>query len=244
MEDRTKDVILTILPLLLYYTLSQFQVDYNALLRSQALSKYAKKRRVKQRIKWSHLNQRISEKQFRRMFRMTRDCFSELCNLIKTKVGEKEFKSESYIDGFLVDKDSMYMTHAKTSGGYISGEVKVGIALRILAGGNPYDLGVLFDIYPKHCNLIMFEVLSKWIIHPKIGGIDFYRFINDNEAMRKVSDGFSKRSNGVLKGVIGALDGWLVRIERPSLWKDGIKNVTSFFFKKRILCVKCTMYSG
>ena len=33
--------------------------------------------------------------------------------------------------------------------------------------------------------------------------------------MVKCSNGFSKRSNGILKGAIGTLDGWLVRIQRP-----------------------------
>ena len=46
--------------------------------------------------------------------------------------------------------------------------------------------------------------------------------------MSKVSEGFSKCSNGVFKGAIGSLDGWLVQIIRPSLWRDEIRNVTSF----------------
>ena len=36
----------------------------------------------------------------------------------------------------------------------------------------------------------------------------------------------------LLKGAIGSLDGWLVRIIRPSLWRDGIQNVTSFYSRK------------
>ena len=28
------------------------------------------------------------------------------------------------------------------------------------------------------------------------------------------------------------MDGWLVRIQRPSLWRDGVLNVTSFFSRK------------
>ena len=136
---------------------------------------------------------------------MARECFSKLYNFIITRVGEKKFKSESYIDAFLVDKDCMYMKHLKTSGGYISGEVKLGIMLRILAGGNLYDLGVLFDIYPKHCNLIIFNVIYKWIVTPKIESIDFYGYLNDIDPMSKVNDGFAKRSDGVFNGVLGAL---------------------------------------
>ena len=135
----------------------------------------------------------------------------------------------------------MYMDHEKTSGEYISGATKLGITLRLLDGGDACDLGVIFDIYPKHCNLIMYYVLSKWIIQPKIGGITMNDFLEDEAAMQKVSDGFSKRSNGVFKGAIGALDGWLVRIIRPSHWRDGILNITAFF-SRIFLCLKCTVY--
>ena len=142
------------------------------------------------------------------MFRMTRKCFGELCSNITTLVGEKEFKSESYIDAFLADKDRMFMAHEETSGGYISGETKLGLTLRLLAGGDALDLGVMFDIHPRYCVQIMIYVLSKWILKPKLGGINMYEYLSDEEAMIRVSDGFSKHSNGIFKRVIGALDGW------------------------------------
>lgn len=39
------------------------------------------------------------------------------------------FKWEAYINAFLKDKDQMYDANIKTSGGYISGEVKLAIAI-------------------------------------------------------------------------------------------------------------------
>ena len=53
----------------------------------------------------------------------------------------------------------------------------------------------------------MFYVLSRWIIKPKIGGINLYQYLNDEAAMNKANVGFAKRSNGILKGIIGAFDG-------------------------------------
>ena len=50
--------------------------------------------------------------------------------------------------------------------------------------------------------------------------------------MAEVSEGFSKRSNGVFKGGIGAIDGWVVKIVKPSYYADGIKNATTFFSRK------------
>ena len=126
----------------------------------------------------------------------------------------------------------MFMAHEKGSGGYVSGKIKLAITLWILAGGDACDLAVIFGLYPKHCNIIMQNVLKNWIIATKIGGIDIYSYLSNKEAMSNVSNGFSHRSNEVLTGAIGALDGWLVRIVRPSLWRDGFKNVTAFFSRK------------
>ena len=147
---------------------------------------------------------------------MTREAFDELSGLIINHVGESVFRSESYIDNFLVNKNHLYMAHCLTSGGWISGETRLAITLRILAGGNSYDIGVIFDITPKHCNKIMRDVLRHWINKTRIGGINIYEYLQDDQAMSKVSYGFSKRSNGIFKGAIGALDGWLVRITRPN----------------------------
>ena len=121
-------------------------------------------------------------------------------------IGESVFKSQHYIDAFLVGS-KMYDAHVLSSCGYMSGEVKLAITIRLLAGGDALDLAVIFDIYPSHLQKIMKEVLMYWIIIPNIGKINMMKYLNDIEAMNKVSQGFAKRSNGVLKGCIGAIDG-------------------------------------
>ena len=65
----------------------------------------------------------------------------------------------------------MYKAHSVTSDGFISGEIKLSITLRLLAGGSCYDLGVIFDVEPSHCNKILYYVLKKWIIDTDIGDI-------------------------------------------------------------------------
>ena len=114
-----RDLFITFLPLLLYFNIVDFERDY----KHRCISEGTKTRRLKKSIPWSTVNKRICDQQFRRMFRMTRQCFSELCQLIISKVGEKQFKSESYINAFLVNKDSMCIANEKTTGGYISERV-------------------------------------------------------------------------------------------------------------------------
>ena len=53
--------------------------------------------------------------------------------------------------------------------------------------------------------------------------------MNDDEAMKKIAIGFSKRSNGVLRGAIGAIDGWLVKMHCPWNLFDNVTDSASFF---------------
>ena len=65
------------------------------------------------------------------------------------------------------------------------------------------------------------------------------KYLGDDMAMERVSMGFSKRSKGVLKGAIRALDVWLVRIVRPGWIRDMIKNPTTFFSRKGFYTLNC-----
>ena len=146
MATNKRRFLIRIIPLLLYLLFSQYEVEHKAWYRSWNNSRLARKRRKKTRILWSDVNTRISDVQFQRMFRMNRECFHALCQKIISCVGEKEFKSEAYIDAFLKGVDPMYDAHCISTGGYVSGEVKLAITLRLLAGGDALDLGILFDI--------------------------------------------------------------------------------------------------
>ena len=232
MQSKPINPVKTLLLYCVLVVFSIWEIDYNCWKNSNRNSEGAKKRRKKKRISWSAVSSRISDYQFRRMFRMSRECFSLLCQKITCSIGEKAFKSESYIDAFLRGKDKMFKAHEFTSGGYISGETKVAITLRLLAGGDSYDIGVIFDISYKHCEKIFYHVLLSWIINTGIGKIDMENYLDDLAEMKSVSHGFSKRSNGILKGAVGAIDGWLVRIGKPSMYRDGMKNPTSFFSRK------------
>ena len=92
-------------------------------------------------------------------FWMTRNCYTLLCNTIIARVGERLFKSESYIDAFLRKKDPIYVANCHITCGYIYGEVRVGITLHFLLGLSVLDLGVMFDINSNYCHQIFYKVL-------------------------------------------------------------------------------------
>ena len=92
------------------------------------------------------------------------------------------------------------------------------------------------------CKTIAYEVLRDCIININLGCMDLEAYLNDPEALERASEGFSRRSNGVLKGAIGATDGWLVNITRPCRRLDKVGNVVGFFFSQRFLCSQRTMH--
>ena len=102
---------------------------------------------------------------------MNRRMFLALCNLIESKVGANEFKSERYLET-LADQNSplgrMSRANDSTSSGYVCGEVKVAITLRLLGGGSYLDLFVIYNIFQTHAYRIFHATLSNWIYNDEI----------------------------------------------------------------------------
>ena len=73
----------------------------------------------------------------------------------------------------------MHKANSCTTGGFISGEVKLAIALRLLAGGSALDISVIFDVSESHCKTLFIDVLYDWIVNPNIGDMDIVSYLND-----------------------------------------------------------------
>ena len=92
----------------------------------------AANRRFRQRKSWASFEGNLTDRQFRRYFRMSRECFRHLCSRIEENVGESKFKSEQYLRNLKQSSDprdkqicKMMKSHEKSTGGFISGEVKL-----------------------------------------------------------------------------------------------------------------------
>ena len=177
---------------------------------------------------------------------MSRGCFKQLCTKIEEVIGEDVFKSEEYIKG-LEDgtrgtalHQKMHKAHMKLDGGFLSGQTKVAIALRMLAGGSYLDLAMIFDISVIEPARILHQFCC-WVNNDLFFSLDGGSYIMNLEQMRKVAHGFMTKSNGIFKGCIGAIDGWLVKIIKPSL-SDGITNAGDFFQGKIFTVLMCRWY--
>lgn len=80
---------------------------------------------------------------------MDRKCFDLLCEKIINVIGEEKFMSEDFLESLETShahkklKD-MHHAHKHSTGGFISGEIRLAITLRLMAGASYLDLGLLY----------------------------------------------------------------------------------------------------
>ena len=219
-------------------------------LKHQILSEHAAAaaadRIPRKRFVWQAFKDSLPPSAFRRMFRMTNECFDELCADIEEVVGEEEFKSEAYIERCLkIEKEDystaskkrkMFYAHTTTSGGYIAGEVKLAITLRLLSGASYLDIGALYCCGYTYCYEIFHDVIKDWINNDNIEKLKFpgLAYFKDVEAMQKNARAFQTcgTHGGIISGCVGALDGWLVKIRRPGIRGEVVGAIKNYFSRK------------
>ena len=118
-----------------------------------------------------------------------------------------------------------------TTGGIISGEVRLAITLRMLAGGSYLDLGIIFGTGSTHPYAIFRQVVMNWICDDRLVDISGVEYSKDEDRMNAVAMDFADGSNHLFSGCIGAVDGWIVKIQKPCK-KDGVLNPKSFYSRK------------
>lgn len=204
---------------------------------SQLLQRGARMRRRHARKSWAQFEADLTSKQFRRYFRMDKECFSHLCERIEEIRGEEEFKSENYLAqvrrGNAGDPKlrGILRCHNASTGGFISGEVKAAITLRLLAGRSYVDLALVFSTGFTHAHNIFDEVLSNWLLDDRLVKINGIEYCSNESAMQEVALEFARDSSGIINGCICAIDGWVVKIQKPRL-SDGVRNPGSFYSRK------------
>ena len=198
----------------------------------------ATKRGFRQRKSWESFQANLTDRQFRRYFRMSRDCFKHLCNRIEDNVGERVFKSEEFLKDFRYSRDAkdkksinMMNAHEGSTGGFVSGEVKLALTLRLLAGGSYLDLALLYEVGPSYAYEIFHDVVKNWLLDDRLVKIHGIEYVTDEERLEKVALEFARSSGGLFNGCIGAIDGWIVKIKKPTA-KDNVTNPLSFFSRK------------
>ena len=156
--------------------------------------RYANYRRSRRRKSWTEFEQDLSERQFRRYFRMSRDIFQQMCCEIEDLVGEQCFKSEEYLCQLLEynadPKNNIVHAHQQSTGGYISGEAKIAITMRVLGGGSFMDMALIFGISFNHAHKIVAYTVENWFLHPCFYPIDGIKYCCDDIQLQEVAKQF------------------------------------------------------
>lgn len=206
-------------------------------------ARVAKQRTPKKRFLWDEFVHSLSDKIFRRTFRMSKACFKLLCIRIRNTVGEEEFKSEEYLrtqqnmenDETPINNKKRKMFYARTfnPGECICGEVKLAITLRLLAGGSYLDIAAFYCTGYTYTYQIFHDTIRKWICNDKVISFEGLAYFDNIEKMQQESRKFQKCGShgGIFSGVVGALDGWLVKIRRPRD-DDRAGHIGSYFSRK------------
>lgn len=212
-------------------------------IRSRINSISSRQRRTRVRKSWAAFRDWLTERQFRRYFRMSKVLFQQLVDDISIAVGAQEFKSEQYlqqqINGAFMFPDpsnNILIAHHDSTGGFVSGEIKLAITLRVLGGASYLDCSLFFEVSFNHAHKIFKEVIVNWIRHPSFGPINGIEYCCNDAQMNAVALQFTQSSRGVINGCIGALDGWLVKIKKPCK-RDGVQNPQSFYSRKGFYAV-------
>jgi hypothetical protein len=178
------------------------------------------------------ITHRMSEKAFQRTFRMQRKSFIKLCALIANSVGDDKFKSES---GTRVEK----YTHNATEfrGGEISGELRLGMLLRLMAGASYLDLLMIYGV-SQGAIYQSFQTVTRWINQTlKFTLVEALK-TEDIHYLRELSNAFSVDSDGAYNGCFGSIDGLALKIKQPTL-TDLLRDAGAYFSRKGFFALNC-----
>ena len=127
-------------------------------------------------------------------------------------------------------------TRLYESGQDVSGEWKVAIALRLLAGASYLDMFLWANIDPDYVRSLTRHTFKNWFCNDAVISINIYTQVLDNKTGQdRIRREFGESSGGIFNGCIGAVDGWLVRIRSPTLQEA--LNAGKYFSRKGFFAI-------
>ena len=171
---------------------------------------------------WAKHVRRMTEKQFKLRYRLTFDAFMELLD----KMGLRAYLKQSVTSGRLA-------RNAKW-GVEVTEEVKLAMCLRFLAGGDPLDLYMIYDVdrsYVYKCVWLCVDAVNACLT------MEFP--LKDVNKLKKIEAEFRAHSKeGVWEGCCGCIDGVDFAMEAPTL-KDVPNPMKYYVDRKHAYCMLC-----
>ena len=152
----------------------------------------------------------LTDEEFNRTFRVSRALFKHILDTIG---------AELYRDA---------QQARRSSAGPISEEAQLAMTLRWLAGCSYLDMRLMWGVHSSTFYQVVWRVVNAILLHFPIS----FPTLNEDK-LREMANDFEKRQNvrhRVFHGVVGALDGLLVKIRCPRL--SECINPRSFWCRK------------
>ncbi len=87
---------------------------------------------------------------------------------------------------------------------------------------------MIFETNPSYAIFTFHKVIREWILDDRLIKIHGIKYCQDLAKMNEVALQFARGSGGVIGGCIGAIDGWIVKIQRPSK-RNNVMDPKSFY---------------
>ena len=166
--------------------------------------------RKMRRKSFEEISDNLSNRFFRRIYRMHRKSFDKLYAQLQPQL------------------DAMFPPGIRGphSPYYISTKCRLSMALRYFAGGCPYD------IMQNHGVSYRSVFDSVWGVVDAINATKFFNYSFPNHSQqRKIAAGFHAKSGAKFSNVVGAIDGLVICTRMPSLLECIIMNVGQANFR-------------
>jgi DDE superfamily endonuclease len=145
----------------------------------------------------SHLFYELGDNNARRSYRMTPSVFKKLSKILQPHLE--------------IEYDNALLCH-RIPNGPISHSIRLSITLRYLAGGQPMDIALVHGVSHSEVFDSIWKVIDAINVEPNLA----IHFPEDHEEQLQLADDFKKKSQAGFSNCMGAIDGILIWIHKPT----------------------------
>lgn len=178
---------------------------------------------LRRRLHWERWSKQISNFEFRRYYRMSRECFLKLVELLRDDLEGDEKQGR-----------------CGSPNGCMTPELKLSMTLRWMAGGSYLDIYFFHGVSDGAFWRAKKQTIDAILNHQSLDLC--FPDLNDTNALQKISDGFKEKSEmGIMDHCIGAIDGCLIDLHsvRGECAKQALRYYTrkgSFALNLQAVC--------
>lgn len=174
-------------------------------------------------ISWEEHQSRLSDYEFRRRYRMSRETFAKFCEVVRPYVRTRDMGQFRRCTGHGEGKVNVEPP---------SLEVELAFTIRWLAGGQTADLMLVYRV-PR---VTLYDCC--WKVIDAINMAMKVEFPTDISELRKLEAGFRRSDYPFWKGQVGAIDGVLFQTRNPGV---EVPNPKQYYVERKgmyaLLCI-------